>query len=176
MQGERLHRHSNKYWIILQGSPVHQIYGNHSLSPALIIEAHTEKRLPDKVFTHKALLGILVCQLSACEPNSLPPLPSPVNYSRTVLMPANLSCHPHAIVIHVFIHLCSEKDEKAGRWVSRELGGRGMRGNGRTWKRRPNLKVIANDSTKLARHTLCRSCHLCAGKMMKCVFYIFMRC
>lgn len=97
---------------VLQFTKCWRRHGNHSLSPALITKAHTEWKPPQQVFVRKALLGIFVRQLSACEPNSMPPLPPPVNCSRTVLVLANLCCHPHAIVIHVFIRLCTEKDKR----------------------------------------------------------------
>lgn len=92
-----------------------QGYGNHSLSPALITITSTHRVEAARQNVYKSLVGIFVCQLSVWETNLLPPL-LPVNGSRTVAVPANLCCHPHSIVIHVFIRLCTKKGYKGG-WV-----------------------------------------------------------
>lgn len=56
-----------------------------------------------------------------------------LNCSWTVLVSANLSCHPYAIVIHVFICLCTERDKKlGGKWVAGGMQGQGLQSNGTT--------------------------------------------
>lgn len=71
------------------------------------------------------VLAKLRCQLSVNKPN---PPPLSARRSRTaVLVPANLSCHPPAIVIHVFTRLCAGRDKTEGGWWWGDGGGGSQR-------------------------------------------------
>lgn len=66
-------------------------------------------------------------------------------------MPANLSCHPHAIVIRAFIRLCTEKKiKKGGWWVG---GGAARTGSGR-WDDMKKRTKLKSERTKLSTHTI----------------------
>lgn len=96
----------------------------------------------DAVCTGKALLGFFFPRVS------LQAKPAPTSaIACTVLSDSavNLSCHPRAIVIHVFIRLCWERTQRrvvvvvvVGVWG--ELRGHGVLSDGRTWKKRSELE------------------------------------